>query len=114
MAEHAKPFVPAKELKLGTDSPSPPVVKRLSPNTALVAHLLTVAFTHVSAHITSLSNPENDAREFCFRVSVTSRAEFREILNLKHEFKLRILKAGDACVDNGKKYDLYGYFCVYK
>jgi hypothetical protein len=112
MGKYAKPFVPAKEVKLGADGPSPPAVNNLGPNAVLAAYLLMVAFTHVSAHITSLSKPENDACEVSYQVSVPLRTGFEEILNHKHKFKLRILEEGCSYVDNGKKYDLFGYLCA--
>jgi putative methyltransferase (TIGR04325 family) len=62
----------------------------------------------------SLSKPENDARKASYRVSVASRTSFEEILNHNYEIKLRVLEENGAYIHNGKKYDLYGYFCARK
>jgi hypothetical protein len=79
MGEYAKSFVPAKEVKLGADSPSRSAVNKLGPIAALAAYLLMVAFTHVLAHITSLSKRENDACEVSYQVSVALRTGFEDL-----------------------------------
>jgi putative methyltransferase (TIGR04325 family) len=62
----------------------------------------------------SLSKSEKDVRKVAYRVSVASRTRFEETLNHRYEIQLRVLEEEGAYVNNGRKYDLYGYFCARK
>jgi putative methyltransferase (TIGR04325 family) len=62
----------------------------------------------------SISNPNDDARKISYNVRVVPRLTFESTIRTNYKIQLTVLEERGVYQNEGKTFDMYGYFCTRK